>query len=207
MICNAKAIHLAHMNEGKYTSYSGYKDNLKKDDSFKISYQYRYDNLWHSMDFLLEKNFNSKDSIDNVIASIPIEMNSVSYCSISDSRIAINGGHEEIDFGKDHILYKGLTSGLYLNRYYKNDWEGYYWNEPSYGLGDNFYMVPFECKNQSDAVDKIIDNAFDIFGKQRYKNCADIMEERFGAIKSKMGPKSLDDEYEESIIIYRSKEK
>ena len=134
-------------------------------------------------------------------------MSSVSYCSISDSRIAINGGHEEIDFGKDHILYKGLTSGLYLNRYYKNDWEGYYWNEPSYGLGDNFYMVPFECKNQSDAVDKIIDNAFDIFGKQRYKNCADIMEERFGAIKSKMGPKSLDDEYEESIIIYRSKEK
>ena len=159
MICNAKAIHLAHMNEGRYTSYSGYKDNLKKDDSFKISYQYRFDHLWHSMDFLLERNFNSKASIDNVIAFMPIEMSSVSYCSVSKSLITIDSSYDEINFGKDGILYKGLGVGLYLNRYYKNDWEGYYWNEPSFGSDDKFYMVPFECKHQIDAVDKIIDNA------------------------------------------------
>ena len=120
MYCNVEALALAKMDQGKHTSYSGYKGGIKKDDELKISYQYRY-GVNHEITFLIEK-ASLQPAWDNIIEFADIGMSTISNCSIYEHEISISYGYKEIKFGKDRILYRGANSGLFLNRYYKSDW-------------------------------------------------------------------------------------
>ena len=191
MDCRVEALTLQKFEQGKVTSFSGYKDGPEIGDKLELKYSLQ---LGASPSLSASVVMVPVNSWDDLRFMFGTEISG--NCFVNPEYFSYNNAGSERYFSKREISFseKYQSTGLHLRRYYKSDYEGFLWRTPSI-YHDRLYAIAVSCQHIEDQVDEIVDRIYDVFGKQDYRDCRDMFDEKLG--------KSQVQITEDGIFLYR----
>ncbi len=192
MDCSVEALTLQKFEQGKITSFSGYKDGPEIGDKLELTYSLELGTDPKLSATVVKVPVNSWDDLRFMFGA-PISGN----CTVNPEYFsAFDDGYERY-FSKREISFSNHATGtgLHLRRYYKSDYEGFLWNNPSIYGELSLYAIAVSCQHIEDQVDEIVDRLYDVLEEQSYRYCTDIFDEKLGKTQVQIT--------EDGIFVYR----
>ena len=145
MSCEVKHLHVTQVIEGKTKVYSGVQGEFEVGDKIRFELTYR-----PNLNTLTARFEDTQRDNLLVIKSIkgPFELSkSGSLYKFFDD------GRADYVISPDYIRLDGALSRLFLGRYYKNDYHGYFTVDY---LGEvQTRLATFDCRTENDRLDEI----------------------------------------------------
>jgi hypothetical protein len=143
MVCKVKSNYVVSIDEGIPSVYSGIKNSFSKGDDLVFSFAV---SEWGSVELKLK--YKNKTLLYNIS-----DVDRAEFDIIYDDGFSFSGFPVIHAFRSNWINLKGMveTPELYLKRYYKGDWSGFYTR-----------TLLLDCRQSSDKVDDFINKVIEI---------------------------------------------
>ena len=139
--CKAVHVEMTRMEEGRPLKFSGYEGGIKEGST--VFFHYNASTLINSVS----------------VRESSSELKLFGYASGYFRKPSLVEGYystknNSIGLGEDYFHVDFTKGELSLNRYYKNDWHGFYIRENS----SDVLVVGYDCRHPKDRFDQIIEH-------------------------------------------------